>query len=831
MNSKEVFLQYNTGSMASDAALKYLSRISSDISTPEKLSEAARARYVSGFIRRVEQFRSGVASERDLCLNIRDIVVVFGRIQLARTLYLIVQRIGQEFGLECESDNQVSCPLRVPRWLEPSRYVNEVYALKQDEDVLENASAGDALLRDYTHYRDYKSFEQKLAVHTAMSLPMHNTLLISQPTGGGKSLVTQMLAASSRGLTIVIVPTVALALDQYYAAGHVLQENTGIFCYRGAMSDSERQAIFKALDDKTARLLFTSPEAILKSNRLYSLLSNAATTGYLVNIVIDEAHVVPDWGVFFRPDFQLFSIVHNMWRRDPGSSFKTVLLSATLTDTVVSTLFTLFGEEGHNVQFRCDTLRQEPRFYFHSVRSLEERTEKLIEAVEALPKPLVLYVLEPKEAKQLQGVFQARGYKNIPIFTGKTKDEERDRVLTGWKEQKFDIVIATSAFGIGVDKPDVRTVIHACCPENLSRFYQEVGRGGRDRLPSLSLFMPYQGKMDGKSDVERASGLVTKRVLTVERMVVRWRSMMHAPSALINGSDCILDTTTPPDTFGEDEMEYAGNQNMFWNINLLLFFHRNGLIMLQETAYDPERNAYTVHVHLNNPDVLNDEELLKKDLQVPREREYQSQTEGYKVIRDLVEHPKRMCWGKVFCHLYPLSGDVCNGCPCDPQGRNTIPDKKYKLRKSPEISFQLLGKPAPYDRLFGSYDNLMITRKDNGPCSDAEISLLNARINMNPIGTVVLPDRFLFSTNYRGLILSYDEFKFAAEFTPYLFEEGVLCVLDDKSSQNLSLIRTVAGLMEKGCWAVLYLSEEEYNRFDSSLKPCYNGYSVSLDRL
>ena len=829
MQSREILIQYNTGAVDPSTALRYLNQICSDVSSPEKLSETARARYVIGFIHRAEQYRSGVASEKDLCLNIRDIAIVFGRIQLAKTLYLIVQRIGKEFGLECETDNQVSCSLQVPEWLQPSNYVKEVYTLKPYEEVLESNSAGDAFLRGYTHYHNYKSFEQKLAVHTAMCLPKGDTLLVSQPTGGGKSLVTQMLAASSNGLTIVIVPTVALALDQFYSACHVLKENSGIFCYRGEMSGVERLSIFKTLEEQKARLLFTSPEAILKSTRLFSLLSEAAATGYLKNIIIDEAHVVPDWGVFFRPDFQLFSIVHNMWRRDPGSSFRTVLLSATLTDTVVSTLFTLFGEEGHNVQFRCDTLRQEPRYYFHSVRFLKERTDKLIEAVEMLPKPLVLYVLEPKEAKHLQSVFKARGYKNIPIFTGLTNDTERDRVLAGWKEQKFDVVIATSAFGIGVDKPDVRTVIHACCPENLSRFYQEVGRGGRDHLPSLSLFIPYQGLSDGNSDVKRASGLMNKRVLTVERSVIRWRSMMRAPSAIINGSDCVLDTTTPPDTFEEEEMEYAGNRNMFWNINLLLFFHRIGFIKLQETSYDPDRNAYTVSVHLNDPDLLHDEELMTEALKMPREREYQSQMEDYYVIRDLVEHPKRMCWGRVFRHLYPLSRDVCNGCPCDAEGRYTL-DEEYKLRQEPEISLQSKNKPAPYDRLFGSYNNLLILRNDNGPCSDEEIALLSSKLNANPVGAVVLPDRFLLSTDFKGLVLSYQEFLFAVKWTPYLFAEGIVCVLDDKNNKNLSIIKAVEKLQEKHYWALLYLSEDEYTRMERSLKSHFDGYSVSLDR-
>ena len=104
-------------------------------------------------------------------------------------------------------------------------------------------------------------------------------------------------------------------------------------------------------------------------------------------------------------------------------------------------------------------------------------------------------------------------------------------------------MIATSAFGIGVDKPDVRTIIHACCPENLSRFYQEVGRGGRDQFPSLSLFIPYQSRYDSEGDVRRALGLVNKRVLTVERAVIRWKGMLASPDAMINADECVLNTS------------------------------------------------------------------------------------------------------------------------------------------------------------------------------------------------------------------------------------------------------------------------------------------------
>ena len=97
-------------------------------------------------------------------------------------------------------------------------------------------------------------------------------------------------------------------------------------------------------------------------------------------------------GVFFRPDFQIFSIVLKSRKRISENYLRTYLLSATLSDDVVDTLFSLFGTEGHNSQVRCDALRQEPRFYFQSVKSLEEQDEKTMEAIKLLPKPMVVYV-------------------------------------------------------------------------------------------------------------------------------------------------------------------------------------------------------------------------------------------------------------------------------------------------------------------------------------------------------------------------------------------------------------------------------------------------------
>ena len=169
--------------------------------------------------------------------------------------------------------------LHSPDWLEPKKYIEDVYALKHNEFTeLEEGSDGDLILSTHTKFKSYKSFEQKIAVHSAINLPQGNTLLISQPTGGGKSLVTQMLASTSSGLTVVIVPTVALALDQYHAAKNNLIEQNGVYCYRGKQTEKERKQIIEAINNKKAiRMAYVSPCDHLRGSIISQILRN---TGY-----------------------------------------------------------------------------------------------------------------------------------------------------------------------------------------------------------------------------------------------------------------------------------------------------------------------------------------------------------------------------------------------------------------------------------------------------------------------------------------------------------------------------------------------------------------------
>lgn len=145
-----------------------------------------------------------------------------------------------------------------------------------------------------------------------------------------------------------------------------------------------------------------------------------------------------------------------------------------------------------------------------------------------MPKPMILYVASPYEADKWQKYLRYYGYNNIKTFTGDTKSDERLALIDQWSRNEYEIMIATSAFGVGVDKADVRSVIHLHVPDSPDSYYQELGRGGRDGLQSLSILCIED------DDIPRALNHINK-VLTTEKLMGRWWSMYKNPSNMWSG--------------------------------------------------------------------------------------------------------------------------------------------------------------------------------------------------------------------------------------------------------------------------------------------------------
>lgn len=435
----------------------------------------------------------------------------------------------------------------------------------------------DPFLARASQLGQYLNAGQREALRAMFQLPPGKTLLANLPTGSGKSLLGQAAALVEGGvgkMTIVVVPTVALAMDQTRRMAQMLHNvDPGVdhtrLAYYGAVSAADKLAIRRAIADGAQRILFTSPESVTGSLR--GVLEQAARRGYVRTVVVDEAHLVVGWGDGFRPAFQLLpALIQTMRRLSERQAVRVVLASATLTATTVKVLQHLFGPPQDTYMVAAVHLRPEPRYGLLEVANLAEQRAHIMEAVHAAPRPFILYVTEPGQAEWWWRELRTNGYGRLGIFHGDTKDSERSRVLTAWDKNELDGVVATSAFGLGVDKNDVRAVIHATLPESLDRFYQEVGRGGRDgkACASLLVFEP--------ADLPIAAGISSPTFISNEGGLERWLILLA--SAVPDRDDPALhwvDLRLRPPHLMQDS-----KANLGWNLRTLTLMARAGLIEL-----------------------------------------------------------------------------------------------------------------------------------------------------------------------------------------------------------------------------------------------------------
>lgn len=805
MDSIEILERYLTGQTMRQQTRQAFRELFATLPHNKK----TQAMYAYGTFIRYTMYKSGEASPLEFLLKLRDLILFDRRVLCGDAIGAMIDLYGAEIGMYRDQNGYANVKLKVPSWFDREDFIKNTYALTNFRGEDEYSIGDELLANAVKKFSTYKSFEIKTAVHTALNLPEGHTLLASLPTGAGKSLITQMVSFYANGLTIVVVPTVALAIDQYSAAISTLQDafQEHVFYYRGGQSDQDYEEIINGIKEQKARLLFISPEALLKNGALNALLNNCAKNGYLKNIVIDEAHIVPDWGVLFRPDFQCLAFTIKRWKGLSKDKLKTFLLSATLPDETVAVLKHLFAPDNKIIEYRCDALRREPQFCFYETKSIKQRWKAVEEAIVFLPKPMIVYFLEPAEVIDFQKHLQSKGYLNVQAFHGNTKDSEREQILADWKNEKFDVVLATSAFGIGVDKSDVRTVIHACVPENLSRFYQEVGRAGRDGYASLSVLIPFTSKENNGSDLEKAHGLVRGRVLRVETMVSRWNSLLA--SALANGDVIEVDTATVPQHFTDEAAQYAGERNSVWNINLLLFLHRIGFIDIQDVTYRVETKSYHFTAKVIKTSELSDDTQMTESLNDPREAELKAQLDGYFRMREIVQHPNRRCWGAAFHNLYPLTNDCCNGCP--KHDRNThVTDEAYRIRTSIDHKLEPHKPSQEMSFAMGCYDSLLI-RNNRFPQIDIEtLSRVVIAMNNSGISTLVGKEDVVAGLKFTGLVLTGDEFSFMASMFPGFFAGGVFAIFDGDEYSNSALFSNLKKVQEYGCKTVLYCSDDMY---------------------
>ncbi len=290
-------------------------------------------------------------------------------------------------------------------------------------------------------------------------------VLVILPTGGGKSLCYQLPAACGLAPAVVVSPLVALMKDQVDA---LRRRGLRAAQLSGAVSQRERDDAWRALDDHAIDLLYLAPEA-LASARTRARLAGADPR----LLAIDEAHCISEWGESFRPAYLGLGAV-----RDALGAPPTVALTATATPrTARDIVARLALRDPLTLSGGFD--RANLRLRVQRVTNEQARLTSLIALAVNAPGPAVMYAPTRGGTERLAAAITRRGVRAAPFHAG-LPASERARLQDRFQSNDIAVIVATNAFGMGVDKPDVRLVAHAEPPLTLEAYYQEAGRGGRD---------------------------------------------------------------------------------------------------------------------------------------------------------------------------------------------------------------------------------------------------------------------------------------------------------------------------------------------------------------
>jgi ATP-dependent DNA helicase RecQ len=461
-----------------------------------------------------------------------------------------------------------------------------------------DSASPDAVLLRSTPHKQYKNAAQKAAVRALLTMPPGGGLMVSMPTGSGKSLLFQIAAREaqrrrSASCIVVITPTVALALDHHRTLSNMAGLE-GSVALTGDLKGSARENALFAFRRGEVPILLLSPEQALSPMVSEALIEAAmdptqkggVLAASLAAFVIDEAHIVEQWGRSFRPDFQrLSALVARLRHHDP--SLRALLLSATLPPAARRELRRSYGSAP---QMWLEVDARAPRYEFDVVvQSFGDpviRQAALDLAIDRASRPAIVYTTLVDAASALHDrLARERGYQRIALFTGAISDAgQRRAIVRNWAADEIDLVVATTAFGMGVDKMDVRAVIHACLPEGPTRWYQEIGRAARDGHQGLAvcLFTDFEYWAGQTSDVSDAYAQSTRNWLGRAKAEERWAALVRKRRHITwQGERRRL--TLDLDAVREGLPSRSGDYNRAWNRALLTLLQRAGVLEVVST--------------------------------------------------------------------------------------------------------------------------------------------------------------------------------------------------------------------------------------------------------
>ena len=317
------------------------------------------------------------------------------------------------------------------------------------------------------HYFGFESFKGHQEEIITSVINKENTFVI-MPTGGGKSLCYQLPALVLEGTAIVISPLIALMKNQVDAMRGISSTDSIAHVLNSSLTKNEIREVMEDISAGKTKLLYVAPESLIKEE--YANFLKTVTISF---VAVDEAHCISEWGHDFRPEYRnIKTIIERL-----GSNIPIVALTATATPKVQEDILKNLGMLEANV-FKSSFNR--PNLYYEVRPKTKNVDADIIRFVKQNSKKSgIIYCLSRKKVEDLAQTLQVNGISAVPYHAGldaKTRAKHQDMFLM----EEVDVVVATIAFGMGIDKPDVRFVIHHDIPKSIESYYQETGRAGRD---------------------------------------------------------------------------------------------------------------------------------------------------------------------------------------------------------------------------------------------------------------------------------------------------------------------------------------------------------------
>ena len=326
------------------------------------------------------------------------------------------------------------------------------------------------ILHKYWGYPDFRGIQREIIE----SIGAGKDTLGLMPTGGGKSLTFQVPALAQEGVCIVITPLIALMKDQ---VEHLRHKGIAAAAIYSGMS---RDAIVTTLENCIfggVKLLYISPERI--SSDLFQIKLKHMKVSF---ITVDEAHCISQWGYDFRPSYLQIAVIRKLIPNVP-----ILALTATATPDVIDDIQERLGFTEKNV-FRMSFERKN---LVYVVRQAEDKEAEMVHILQSIPKTAIVYCRSRKRTKEIAQLLMQYGISATWYHAG-LEPAVKDQRQSEWQHDKVRVIVATNAFGMGIDKADVRVVVHMDCPSSLEAYFQEAGRAGRDGQKAYAVLL-YNG--------------------------------------------------------------------------------------------------------------------------------------------------------------------------------------------------------------------------------------------------------------------------------------------------------------------------------------------------